>query len=45
MKADSLNEGLPIKMAREDLKENDISSIKRKVGPTLEFFSHWKSTK
>ena len=34
--SDSLNEGLPIKMTREKFKENDIFSIKKIVGSTLD---------
>ena len=32
--SDSLNEGLPIKMAREKFKENNIFSMKKIVGST-----------
>ena len=34
--SDSLNEGLPIKMARKSFKENDSFSIKKIDGLTLE---------
>ena len=33
--SDSLNEGLPINMARKSFKENDIFSMKKIVGSTL----------
>ena len=34
--SDSLNEGLPIKMTRESFKENDIFSMNKIVGSTLD---------
>ena len=34
--SDILNEGLPIKMARKEYKENDIFSMKKIVGSTPE---------
>ena len=34
--SDSLNEGLPIKMTREKFQENDIFSMKKIVGSTLD---------
>ena len=34
--SDSLKEGLPIKITRESFKENDIFSMKKKVGSTLD---------
>ena len=37
--SDSLNEGLPIKIARKSFKENDSFSIKKIVGSTLELFA------
>ena len=37
--SDSPNEGLPIKMAREKFQRNDIFSMKKIVGSTLELSS------
>ena len=34
--SDSLNEGLPIKRLEKSLKENDIFSLKKIVGSTLD---------
>ena len=37
--SDSLNEGLPIKMTRENFKENNIFSMKKIAGSTLDLFT------
>ena len=37
--SDSLNEGLPIKMTREKFLKNDIFSMKKTVGSTLDVFT------